>query len=156
MNNPNDIIPNKEKKPMNQIELTPTDEGEKKEIPNKFFNFLEDEAANMNMGMPFQDSKEAVVESPENNIEVLDDFDLFSLMDEPKKETIQEETIMPFVFDAKENEVSQEKDNNIIEEIKEEKVENIIDPMDSVIKLDPNYDKIIEEENRLIKFTVMR
>jgi len=149
MNNPNDIIPNKEKKPMNQIELTPTDEGEKKEIPNKFFNFLEDEAANMNMGMPFQDSKEAVVESPENNIEVLDDFDLFSLMDEPKKETIQEETIMPFVFDAKENEVSQEKDNNIIEEIKEEKVENIIDPMDSVIKLDPNYDKIIEEEKGL-------
>ncbi len=109
---------------------------EPKNIPNKFFNFLEDEAANMQMietPTPIQNN------SSMNEIEVLDD--LGSPSPETSNNLQQEETIMPFLFSN-----SQVQENNKIEEIEEKTTEKIVDPMDSVIKLDPNYQQMVEEE----------
>ena len=47
---------------------------------------------------------------------------------------------VPFLFDNKEPQT-----NNTIEEIKPQKEDNVVDPMDSVIKLDPNYNQMLEE-----------
>ena len=47
---------------------------------------------------------------------------------------------MPFLFDNKETQT-----NNTIEEIKDTQAEKIVDPMDAVIKLDPNYNQFVEE-----------
>ena len=111
---------------------------EQKSIPNKFFNFLEDEAANMQMietPSPIQNESTSLDE-----IEVLDDLGSSSTP-EPATQQPQEETIMPFLFSN-----SQVPENNKIEEIKETSTEKIVDPMDSVIKLDPNYKQMVEEE----------
>ena len=98
---------------------------------NKFFNFLEDEAVNINTAIN-NDTKPVVQPS---SIEVLDDFST------PK----EEDTIMPFFFDKQDN----NKNVNQIEEIKNAPEEEIVDPMDSVIKLDPNYSSIVKEEKGL-------
>lgn len=98
---------------------------------NKFFNFLEDEAVNINTAIN-NDTKPVVQPS---SIEVLDDFST------PK----EEDTIMPFFFDKQDN----NKNVNQIEEIKNDPEEEIVDPMDSVIKLDPNYSSIVKEEKGL-------
>ena len=98
---------------------------------NKFFNFLEDEAVNINAAIN-NDTKPVVQPS---SIEVLDDFST------PK----EEDTIMPFFFDKQDN----NKNVNQIEEIKNDPEEEIVDPMDSVIKLDPNYSSIVKEEKGL-------
>lgn len=98
---------------------------------NKFFNFLEDEAVNINTAIN-NDTKPVVTPS---SIEVLDDFST------PK----EEDTIMPFFFDKQDN----NKNVNQIEEIKNDPEEEIVDPMDSVIKLDPNYSSIVKEEKGL-------
>ena len=111
---------------------------EPKSIPNKFFNFLEDEAANMQMietPSPIQNESTSMDE-----IEVLDDLGSSSTP-EPATQQPQEEKIMPFLFSN-----SQVPENNKIEEIKETSTEKIVDPMDSVIKLDPNYKQMLEEE----------
>ena len=124
---------------------------EEPKMPNKFFNFLEDEAANMNMGINNSALKEEI--SPvepvisngvNNQIEVLGDFDD---LDEAKESPLpkEEETFMPFNFGTLKNTES----NNIIEEIKPATKDTIIDPMDSVIKLDPNYNQMLEEEKGL-------
>ena len=124
---------------------------EEPKMPNKFFNFLEDEAANMNMGINNSALKEEI--SPvepvisngvNNQIEVLVDFDD---LDEAKESPLpkEEETFMPFNFGTLKNTES----NNIIEEIKPATKDTIIDPMDSVIKLDPNYNQMLEEEKGL-------
>lgn len=103
--------------------------------PNKFFNFLEDEAANMNM----TDNLLSNPTIPEINpmmeeIEVLDD----GL--EEKTETNDES---PLLFNN--NETLPEA--NVIEEIKEPKIEEqIVDPVASIMTLDPNYEKMVEEE----------
>ena len=111
---------------------------EPKSIPNKFFNFLEDEAANMQMiETPSPIQKES---TSMDEIEVLDDLGSSSTP-EPATQQPQEETIMPFLFSN-----SQVPENNKIEEIKETSTEKIVDPMDSVIKLDPNYKQMVEEE----------
>lgn len=112
---------------------------EQKSIPNKFFNFLEDEAANMQMietPSPIQNESTSLDE-----IEVLDDLGSPASTPEPATKQPQEETIMPFLFSN-----SQVPENNKIEEIKETSTEKIVDPMDSVIKLDPNYKQMVEEE----------
>ena len=112
---------------------------EQKSIPNKFFNFLEDEAANMQMietPSPIQNESTLLDE-----IEVLDDLGSPASTPEPATQQPQEETIMPFLFSN-----SQVPENNKIEEIKETSTEKIVDPMDSVIKLDPNYKQMVEEE----------
>lgn len=126
---------------INTVKDTPTIETSKEvkedtikqPIPNKFFNFLEDEAANMDMVPP-----------KNTNIEVLDDFDETSTpVDQPVNLPQEEDTITPFFFEKK----NDPKAYNNIEEIKEVKPEDVVvDPMDAVIKLDPNYHEIIEKE----------
>ena len=124
---------------------------EEPKMPNKFFNFLEDEAANMNMGINNPTPKEEISQvTPiepnfsNNQIEVLGDFDD---LNEAKESPLpkEEETFMPFNFGASKN----TENNNIIEEIKTATNDTLIDPMDSVIKLDPNYNQMIEEEKGL-------
>ena len=111
---------------------------EEKVIPNKFFNFLEDEAANMDMA--FNTIKEPKVDiTNSNTIEVLEALD--ELENNNKEETV-DSTIIPFFVEDN----TKEKSNNIIEEIKDEAEEILIDPMDSVIKLDPNFNKFVEEK----------
>ena len=120
----------------NEISASPVPEQvpEQKPIPNKFFNFLEDEAANMQMMEP------EVPKTPEssNNIEVLEDISDLTL--EPKNGEPELNNPIPSLVTPPIETV-----NNTIEEIKEEPKENIVDPMDSVIKLDPNYEQIVEE-----------
>ena len=129
----NNTFDNQANEAMNQNTITEDKKIEERQIPNKFFNFLEDEAANMNIEMPFKTKEEGKVEIIQNEIEVLDDFET---------EEKQEE-VMPFFFESTKTE-------NKIEEIKPIKEEDIlINPMDSVIKLDPNYNKIVEEEKGL-------
>lgn len=142
INNATDINPTQVQ------EKTPTKEPaiEEKNTPNKFFNFLEDEAANMNMTInsnlntPIEENQ-----AEDTNIEVLDDF---SLEESPKEESKKQDddTIMPFFFGSN---TTENKEKNTIEEIKNTPQETIIDPMDSVIKLDPNYNKKIEEAQGL-------
>ena len=96
---------------------------EQKSIPNKFFNFLEDEAANMQM-----------IETPspiQNESTSLDEIDVLDDLGSPAP------TPSP---------ANQQPQDNKIEEIKETSTEKIVDPMDSVIKLDPNYKQMVEEE----------
>ncbi len=136
INNATDI--NKEpenlKKGLDTMEPTiPQKEETQPNIPNKFFNFLEDEAANMNMDVAATTAKSQSI--TDNTIEVLDDFE------EETPQSTTEDVIAPFLFDNN----SSQAPNNTIEEIKPKKEEKIIDPMDSVIKLDPNYTKMIEE-----------
>ena len=85
---------------------------------------------------------EPVITSGVNNqIEVLGDLDETKESPLPK----EEETFMPFNFGASKTTES----NNTIEEIKPVSKDTIIDPMDSVIKLDPNYNQMLEEEKGL-------
>ena len=120
----------------NEISASPVPEQvpEQKPIPNKFFNFLEDEAANMQMMEPEVPN----TPEPSNNIEVLEDISDLTL--EPKNGEPELNTPIPSLVTPPIETV-----NNTIEEIKEEPKENIVDPMDSVIKLDPNYEQIVEE-----------
>lgn len=136
INNATDIkreLQTKKKGPNTMEPTIPQKEEQHQNIPNKFFNFLEDEAANMNMDVSMASSQNNP--STNNIIEVLDDFEV------EKKEPQPKETIMPFLFDNDVNKTT----NNTIEEIKPQKEENIVDPMDSVIKLDPNYNQMLEE-----------
>ena len=106
----------------------------KENTTGKFFNFLEDEAADMNMLNNFNNSNNI---SESKDIEVLDDFEEKLTSDEEREQ--------------------EKMNNNIIEEINniEEIPENIIDPMDSAIKLDPNYvEKQIEEEGLDLKTAI--
>ena len=120
----------------NEISASPVPEQvlEQKPIPNKFFNFLEDEAANMQMMEP----EVPKTPEPSNNIEVLEDISDLTL--EPKNGEQELNTPIPSLVTPPIETV-----NNTIEEIKEEPKEKIVDPMDSVIKLDPNYEQIVEE-----------
>ena len=115
----------------NQINET---KKEIKNIPNKFFNFLEDEAANMSMS---EANPENNKNSSLDNIEVLDDS---SLNENESVKNSENETVMPFLFDEQQPSI-----NNVIEEVKDSKENEIVDPMDSVIKLDPNYEQIVEQ-----------
>jgi len=70
-------------------------------------------------------------------IEVLDDG-----LEEKIAEPVKEE--VPLFF-AETNEIPQ---TNVIEEVKDPSFEEkIIDPVSSIITLDPNYEKMVEEEN---------
>ena len=124
---------NKKKGPDTMEPTIPQTEEPQQTIPNKFFNFLEDEAANMNMDVSMASSQQKP--ATDNTIEVLDDFEDYS------KEPQQEEVITPFLFDNNANTTT----NNTIEEIKPQKKDNEVDPMDSVIKLEPNYNQMLEE-----------
>ena len=110
----------------------------KENTTGKFFNFLEDEAADMNMLNNFNNSNNI---SESKDIEVLDDFEEKLTSDEEREQEKMNNNII--------------EDINNIEEIKEDMPENIIDPMDSAIKLDPNYvEKQIEEEGLDLKTAI--
>ena len=72
-----------------------------------------------------------------DNIEVLDDS---SINANESVKNSENETVMPFLFDEQQPSI-----NNVIEEVKDSKENEIVDPMDSVIKLDPNYEQIVEQ-----------
>lgn len=141
VNNATDIHPVREPhdvesmlKPMeektNEIQETPVSN------PNKFFNFLEDEAANMNMMDGLISSSNNEVINPLNeDMEVLDDGLEDTPMDTPSNEEF------PFFFGNK-----PETEENKIEEVTEPiEEEMIVDPVASIIKLDPTYEQQVEE-----------
>lgn len=141
VNNATDINPVRELhdvesmlKPMeepkqNIIEETPS------QIPNKFFNFLEDEAANMNMMDGLISASKEAINPLNDDMEILDDG-LVEISDFSK------ETKSPFFFDNNNEPVI-----NKIEEIKEPiEEETLVDPVASIIKLDPSYEQKLEEE----------
>ena len=100
--------------------------------PNKFFNFLEDEAANMNMmdGL-ISASNNEIINPLSEEMEVLDD----GLEEQETKEDL------PFFFG---NKIASEE--NKIEEVSAPiEEESIVDPVASIIKLDPAYEQKIEE-----------
>ena len=125
---------NEQKENMSEIKTE-----EPRNIPNKFFNFLEDEAANMQMIEPTSSTQNNNTSMDE--IEVLDDLGSSQSPSNSDTEQPQEKSVIPFLFSD-----SQGLENNKIEEINETPTENIVDPMDSVIKLDPNYKQMVEEE----------
>ena len=98
-------------------------------IPNKFFNFLEDEAANMSMN-PEEETKEPVFINDSND----DDLELLD-MDENVE-------INPLLFDI----TDEESLNNDIEEITTNNDEEIIDPIDTVENLEPNHEEKQKEK----------
>lgn len=104
--------------------------------PNKFFNFLEDEAANMNMTNNLLSNPIIPEINPlADDIEVLDDG---------LEEKITEPEEIPLFFAG--NNIAPE--SNVIEEIKEPSIEEkIVDPVASIATLDPNYEKMLEVEN---------
>ena len=83
----NKELENKKKGPDTMEPTIPQTEEPQQHIPNKFFNFLEDEAANMSMDVSSTTSQKEF--TPNNTIEVLDDFEV------EKNEPQQKETIMP-------------------------------------------------------------
>lgn len=146
-------------------------------MPNKFFNFLEDEQANMDIGNeeeifnsfnPMETPAEAPtnieVEKIENqnlsNVEVLEDLEDV-IENQVPSENKEEPKIMidPFASEPKEieeNEPIQSFGNifgndSIIDTSSGEpsqapiQKEPLIDPMDSVVKLDPEYEEKQEE-----------
>lgn len=133
-------------------------------MPNKFFNFLEDEAANMNVEeihptTVFEQQPE-IQEEPQNevdNIETLDMLDSKTPITESKEanETIEEQTseqAKSFFFqpnnEIEENSsINETTTNNTIEEIEPVKETTpFVNPMDSVDKLDPNFEQKQEEQ----------
>ena len=153
-----------------QNQILPVDEdnstSETSSGSNKFFNFLENEAANMNL-----DLKPA---KPAGDIEVLDDFelnepptvpiinDLLEPKDPEKKEEpsppVDEDEITPFFFTTPtnpeektetENKINENKTNNNIEEVIPIKNETIVDPLDSILKLDPEAESKQEEAKKM-------
>lgn len=121
-------------------------------LNNKFFNFLENEAANMNMNY---------VPPSTNDVEVLGDFD--ATPEEPPKvleEPPKEEEFHPFLFDESpsnmnNNSISEINSSNTIEDLSIKKEEVIIDPMDAVDKLDPNYERnVVEEQGTDLKTAI--
>ena len=100
-------------------------------VPNKFFNFLEDEAANMTMNVePENDEVKFNIENPVNNeIEVLEDFDV-----EPTN------NVSPLFFNENSN-----VDNNIIE-VAPKTDENIVDPIDMITTLAPDFEEKQKED----------
>lgn len=145
MNNATDINPTRQLHDVESM-LKPMEEENKKiEEPapkienlasqNKFFNFLEDEAANMNMTDNLLSSASLETVNPiSNDIEVLDD----GLTEDPQPEEI------PLFFAS----APTNQEENTIEEVKDPSLEEkIVDPVASIIKLDPNYEQQVEEEN---------
>ncbi len=120
-------IDTKEEKPVSDDSSVPEQKNNGK-TPNKFFNFLEDEAANMAMTDEEGSEPVFVNEDADSDIEVLD-------MDDEDEGS----EINPFMFDIDDGDTS----NNRIEEVKDT-IETIVDPIDVIPTLEPNY----EEKNK--------
>lgn len=145
VNNATDINPIIEKhdvesmlKPMEDLNEEPIVETSKT-IPNKFFNFLEDEAANMNMTGNLLNTPKEEVNPFRETMEVLEN----DLEETPVAEEIIEDEEPPFFF-GKNPTISEV--NNEIEEMKEPDPENIlVDPVAYIARLDPEYELRTEE-----------
>lgn len=148
VNNAEDINPVREKHDVESM-LKPMEEETKNSvveeiaplgIPNKFFNFLEDEAANMNMADNLLSTpKIDIALSPvAPQIEVLDDLEeLEETPAEPQVSPTPNTEEFPFFFGPK----PEIKEENKIEEIKEPSPEEmIVDPVTAIAKLDPSYE----------------
>jgi ParB family chromosome partitioning protein len=163
--------------PIDNLDTELTKEPTTTTIPNKFFNFLEDEKANMDL----EESDEIFntfipnEEEPIKNVELLDDLDNIentnlqnSIDSEKIEEKVPEEdsisSLQSMFFSNVSNNTNSTTDsieediplNPVLEEQIEtpsEEVPNslekpdelIIDPMDSVIKLEPDYEEKVEE-----------
>ncbi len=158
----------------------PVDE-EPKKMPNKFFNFLEDEQANMDIGEtddifnsinnmniadvlpssptntqpvePPLPSVPPVTEAPKEpvltQVEVLDELDsndekVDTLEEEPKEEVLNDD---PFenIFGPMPPKTETPKSETIINPFPVIKDKNLVDPMDSVVTLEPDYEQKQEE-----------
>ncbi len=149
-------------------EPKPIEEEEKKVIPNKFFNFLEDEQTNMNTA-PSLDifNKEQPIEEPKpieepthlNPIDFLDE-DIYVKPQElpidntPELPSENKETVVDLnpIYDQPEPvKPTPETPETPSPEPKLESfafanLEGLIDPLDSIEKLDPKYEEIQEEK----------
>ncbi len=154
---------------MNQNEVTdqnlPPESPSK--MPNKFFNFLEDEQANMDIGEPdeiftnftptsLEESEPKIPENTMQSVEVLDDLDNIDTDDKPEDttpSTPQELPEEPQNVESFENifESTPNLENNSTEIVNEPisqpvvKENTFVDPMDSVVKLEPDYEEKQEE-----------
>ncbi len=190
-----EITPKVEEK----IPVVPENTVKDNPMPNKFFNFLEDEEANMSMGEdeegesifsmntpnilePLKEpakeepSEEKVIPQEEPSKETTNDndLDIFSsspiiendpLTKETDNEPLEPENIEEVVVedspkqstpeietldDEEEDLFSKEDFSDILAEAKEEnKKEGLIDPVDSIITLDENYEENKKEEEGL-------
>jgi ParB family chromosome partitioning protein len=164
------MVPSEEQTSVEVKEEPVKQEAESKPIPNKFFNFLEDEQANMDL----EDQEEifntfippAETESPITNVEVLDELDNIedTKTGDTENKQITEETeeddLVPFKSIFFNDEPASDDTTKIIEptietsepvaqpEINqnEKTDELIVDPMDFVVKLEPDYEEKKEEE----------
>lgn len=139
---------------------------EPQKMPNKFFNFLEDEQANMDIGDSdelfnnFEPLNNYVEATPKADVEVLDDINSVNpiasemqpvIEATPKVEELNDELVTPENQDPfstiffNNNEIQP---TPVIEASPKEEIhsQEMIDPMDSVITLDPNYEEMIEEQ----------
>ena len=125
-------IDKKEPEEENPVKEEKNNEGPVKP-PNKFFNFLEDEAANMSMNLePENEEPTFKVDQPvSEEIETLDDFEV---------NDNSNNLVTPLLFD--ESNFS----NNDIEEIKTVDMETLVDPIDSISSLEPNFEEKQKEE----------
>ena len=112
---------------------------------NKFFNFLEDEAANMNMFTEPENTEPTfnVVGPNHQELEILDDFDLSQK--NQNTETLNDNIINPLFF----NNANANFNNNRIEEISPKDSEELIDPLDRINTLAPDYEQRQKEEAKM-------
>lgn len=121
-----DIKPNNDKEVVDNSSEENDKQVNDNKIPNKFFNFLEDEAANMTMNIE-EESEEPKfnIESPANDeIETLEDFDIDSSSE-----------VSPLLFND-----SSVSDNQILE-VAPKADENLVDPLDRVSSLEPDFEE---------------
>lgn len=142
----------------------PTEEGPKP-MPNKFFNFLEDEQANMDVGasedvfntyIPTAEEiqpEQSITNNqmPTVDIETLDDLEENTKPTPIAAESTEEYSPFQNIFFNNQNPVIEEKptpvveNTNTIEEIQPIIEEKLVDPLDSIITLEPDYEAKQEE-----------
>ncbi len=146
-------------------------------MPNKFFNFLEDEQVNMDIDSPEEIFNNYVNDIPNeepteqndlntvplNSIEIHDELDDFDTQQEnivstpipennEQKDYQTEKMFDPFSTTPEENQIEfvppkeENQLNNIVEPVSLIHEEQWVDPMDSVEKLEPDYEEKQEEE----------
>jgi ParB family chromosome partitioning protein len=152
------LVPDETEEPK-QEETPQESQVEQPKEQNKFFNFLEDEEANMDLGES-EDIFNTLPPTEEptiNNVELLDDLD--TMEEQPKENNNEitntpEDDFVPFnsIFFNNEPTIQptveeQQPINNTISEVTPKVEEPLIDPMDSIVTLEPNYEEKLEEQN---------
>lgn len=142
MNNAKDINTIKEThdinsflKPQESFDSEPQKEPEFPKMPNKFFNFLEDEKTNMNVQEP--------INIFDKKIEDTNIINPIELLEESKEEIEPEE-----IVEINENPIPNEeiKSSPELQKFSFANFEGLIDPLDSIDKLDPEYEEKQEEK----------